>query len=69
MTVDKIFSAIDNEISRLQQARKLLASDRAQSHDAKPVARKRRRKMSAASRAKIAAAEKSAWAARMKASA
>lgn len=64
MKLDQIISAIDDELARLQQARKLLANNGTPSPGAKPVAKKR--KMSAATRAKIAAAQKKAWAARKK---
>jgi hypothetical protein len=67
MTVDKIISAIDAEIARLQQVRKLLANDSAHSPDAKPVAKKRKRKMSTEARAKIAAAQRKRWSAWKKA--
>jgi hypothetical protein len=62
MNLTDILSAIDSEISQLQQARKLLANDRTHLSDSKPVTKKHRRKMSAASRAKIAAAQKKRWA-------
>lgn len=59
MTTDKIIAEIDAEIARLKQARALLSST-ASEGDVKPV--RKRRKMSKAARAKIAAAQRNRWA-------
>lgn len=63
--MDKIIKAIDEEIKRLQQVRKLLARPN-RAYVEKAVAPKRRgkprKKLSAAARAKIAAAQRRRWA-------
>jgi len=63
--MDKIIKAIDEEIKRLQQVRKLLARPN-RTYVEKAVAPKRRgkprKKLSAAARAKIAAAQRRRWA-------
>ncbi|MGA1984560.1 MAG: hypothetical protein ABSG84_19110 [Acidobacteriaceae bacterium] len=71
MSIEKIVAEIDAEITRLEQAKQLLSdvSDdkrrpgrprKGAAASAAPV--KKRRKMSAAARAKIAAAQKARWA-------
>ena len=61
MTIDKIVASIDSEIAQLKQARALLSSDGTKkTPSASPVRKKR--KMSAASRKKIADAQKARWA-------
>ena len=59
MNTSEIITAIDAEISRLQQARKLLAGSTG--------TRKRKRVMSAEARARISAAQKKRWAQQKKA--
>lgn len=63
MTLDDILSSIDLEIEKLKQARALL-SDLSKTNGASPV--HKRRKMSAASRKKIAEAQRKRWAAQKK---
>ena len=59
MTLDNILSAIDAEIARLQQVRALLSSD----GTTPPAASvRKRRKLSAAARKKIADAQRKRWA-------
>jgi len=60
MTLDKILASIDAEIAQLKQARALLSGDGTKTAD-KPAAPKKR-KMSAASRKKIADAQRRRWA-------
>jgi hypothetical protein len=60
MTIDKIIASIDTEIAQLERARALLSSDGTKK-TATPVVRKRR-KLSAASRKKIADAQRKRWA-------
>ena len=65
MKTDEILSLIDAEISKLKQARALLtetesADGRSPRAGGKP---RKRRKMSAETRAKMAAAQKKRWAA------
>ena len=71
MAIDNILSQIDSEIARLQQARKLLAtlgtganhaSGKSSKAAAKPKPRKRR-KISAEGRKRIAEAQRKRWAA------
>jgi hypothetical protein len=61
MTVNDILASIDEEISRLQQVRALLTGKPAKVHQ--PVATKKRRKLSAAARKRIADAQRKRWAA------
>jgi hypothetical protein len=60
MTLDSILSSIDSEITRLKQARALLFSDGTKNTTAAAPVRKRR-KMSAAARKKIAEAQRKRW--------
>jgi len=60
MTLDKILASIDSEIAQLKQARALLSGD-GYGKDA-PFPFRTRRKMSAASRKKIADAQRKRWA-------
>jgi hypothetical protein len=60
MTIDNILASIDAEIAQLKQARALLAADGTKKAATLPAPK--RRKMSAASRKKIAAAQKARWA-------
>jgi hypothetical protein len=60
MTIDKILASIDAEIARLKQVGALLSSDGTKTA-ATPAAPKKRR-MSAASRKKIADAQRKRWA-------
>lgn len=62
MTTNKILAALDAEINRLQQVRKLLASAGTQTSETKPVAKKRRPKLSAAARKRIGDAQRARWA-------
>ena len=58
MTIDKILASIDTEIARLQKVRALLSSE-----GTKPTAVRKRRKMSAAARKRIAEGQRKRWAA------
>ena len=62
MTTDKILAAIDDEIARLQKVRALLSTSTAAPKDntASPV--RKRRKLSAAARKRIAEAQRKRWA-------
>jgi hypothetical protein len=61
MTLDKILASIDSEIAHLKRARALLSTDgMKKTASAAPI--HKRRKMSAASRKKIADAQKRRWA-------
>jgi hypothetical protein len=61
MTLDTILASLDSEIAQLKLARALLSGDGTKkTATASPV--RKRRKMSAASRKKIAAAQKARWA-------
>jgi hypothetical protein len=62
MIIDKILASIDSEIAQLKQARALLSSDGIQKTAKHVVPTKR--KMSAAARKKIAAAQRARWAKR-----
>jgi hypothetical protein len=69
MNVGTILEQIDEEISRLNQARALLTDEPVKRSVGRPkkdltVIVPKRRKMSAAGRAKIAAAQKARWAAK-----
>jgi len=59
MTTDHIIAEIDAEIARLKQVRTLLSTSTTED-DHKPV--RKARKLSAAARKKIAAAQKARWA-------
>lgn len=70
MSLDHLLFAIDGEITRLQQARALLAGTSTASRDGKPAApseRRVRRRLSAEARARIAEAQRKRWAAQKKA--
>lgn len=61
MTIDTIIASIDFEIARLKQVRALLSTDGTKkTATATPV--RKRRKLSPASRKKIADAQKARWA-------
>ena len=62
MTTDKILASIDSEIARLTQVRALLSTNETKNTTASAPVRKRR-KMSAAGRKKIADAQRKRWAA------
>ena len=64
MNTSELITAIDAEISRLQQARKLLAGATG-TQSAQP--KKRKRTLSAEGRARISAAQKKRWAQRKRA--
>jgi phage gpG-like protein len=64
MSIESILAELDAEIKRLQEVRKLLAGTGTHSSATKPVAKKRRRKMSAAARKRIADAQRARWAKR-----
>ena len=62
MTTDRILAAIDEEIARLNKVRALLSTSTAAAKDntASPV--RKRRKLSAAARRRIADAQRKRWA-------
>jgi hypothetical protein len=62
MTTDRILAAIDNEIARLNEVRALLSTSAEAGKDktASPV--RKRRKLSAAARKRIAEAQRKRWA-------
>jgi hypothetical protein len=61
MTIDKILASIDAEIAQLKQARALLSGDGTKKRaTAAPI--RKRRKMSAAGRKRIADAQRKRWA-------
>jgi hypothetical protein len=67
MDTRKLISAIDAEISRLQQIKSLLSGSAHTQHIKVPAVAKaskstKRRKLSATARAKIAAAQRARWA-------
>jgi hypothetical protein len=67
MNLNSIVADIDAEISRLQQARRLLAGvpvavSKANRASGMVLESKKRKRMSAAARAKISAAQKKRWA-------
>jgi hypothetical protein len=67
MDLKSIIADIDAEISRLQQARGLLAgipvaASKGSQSTGGPLKGRKRRKMSAAARAKMSAAQKKRWA-------
>lgn len=73
MQVSEILREIDNEIARLQQARKLLAGDsgattstRGRKPAAAPKTRRRRRKLTPEGRKRLSEALKARWAERKK---
>jgi hypothetical protein len=61
MTLETILASIDSEIARFKQARALLSTDGIKKTPSTVPVRKRR-KMSAASRKKIADAQRKRWA-------
>jgi hypothetical protein len=61
MTIDKILASIDSEIAQLKHARVLLSGRETKKAAAAPAAPKKR-KMSAAGRKRIAAAQRKRWA-------
>jgi hypothetical protein len=63
MSLETILSTIDAEIVRLQQARALLAGSNAKPADGPLVPKKRKRRMSAEVRERIAEAQRKRWAA------
>ena len=70
MEVKPLLAAIDEEIGKLEQARKILAGDAAPSAKTTPAKKsggRKRRRLSAASRARIAEAQRKRWAAIKKA--
>jgi hypothetical protein len=62
MDTNEIIEAIDAEIQRLQAAKALLGGSPTRKPAAKPSPKSGRRKMSAAGRARIVAAQKARWA-------
>jgi hypothetical protein len=67
MDLNRIMAELDAEISRLQQARRLLAGvpvavDKDSGTTVMALGSRKRKKMSAAARAKISAAQKKRWA-------
>ena len=66
MSIESILAELDTEIKKLQQARAVLASIDATSQHAatsrKPAAKKRKWRMSAEARERIAAAQRKRWA-------
>jgi hypothetical protein len=62
--MDEIIKAIDEEIKRLQQARRLLVRPNRTyvEKSASPNRRRKRRKLTLGARAKIAAAQRRRWA-------
>jgi hypothetical protein len=67
MTISDVLSQIDSEISRLQQARQLIAGSNLGNVRATPKPARKKRTISAAGRARIAAAQRARWAKRKKA--
>lgn len=72
MSFDHLLSAIDAEITRLQQACALLSGGSTELHDAMPATpsageKRGRRKLSAEARKRIAEAQRKRWAAQKKA--
>ena len=67
MEMTSLIAAIDAELSKLKQARKLLAGTAAAQPSATPAkksgVRKKKRKLSAEARERIAAAQRKRWAA------
>ena len=62
MSIEDILAAIDDEINSLRKVRNLLAGTASHSFAIKPVTRKRKRKMSAEARKRIADAQRKRWA-------
>ena len=60
MNENRILAAIDDEIARLKKVRALLSTDGMVNDGAAPV--RKRRKLSAAARKKIAKAQRKRWA-------
>jgi len=67
MSVTELISSIDAEIARLEQARALLAGSESGAAKKQVKPRRRRHRLSAEARARIAAAQKKRWAAQKKA--
>jgi hypothetical protein len=65
MSVTELLSSIDSEISRLQQARALLAGDGHSIH--RVTGQPKKRALSAEARERIAAAQRKRWASQKKA--
>lgn len=64
MAIESILKEIDAEIARLQEVKKVLSGAEAKSGKGNTVAKKRKkRKLSAEAREKIAAAQRKRWAA------
>ena len=61
MSIDTLIAEIDAEIARLQQARTLLAGSQGRTTTA-PAKKTSKRRLSAAAREKIAAAQRKRWA-------
>jgi len=61
MTTDKILAAIDDEIARLNKVRALLSSSAGAAKQRPAVPGRKRRKLSAAARKKIAEAQRKRW--------
>lgn len=65
MQIEVILAGIDDELARLRQVKALLGGNRrasARSNSSEVGTTKRRRRMSAEGRARIAAAQKARWA-------
>ena len=66
MNISKILAALDTEIAKLQEVRKLLVGGEAKPGPGRPKkaisVKKTTRKLSAEGRARIAAAQKARWA-------
>ena len=62
MTNDKILAAIDDEIARLKKVRALLSTSTAAANDGAGAPARKRRKLSAAARKRIAEAQRKRWA-------
>jgi len=62
MTTDRILAAIDDEIARLNKVRALLSTSAAAAKDNTASPGRKRRKLSAAARKRIAEAQRKRWA-------
>jgi len=62
----KILAAIDEQIGRLEEAKRLLGGGSSSSSNRRKTGKTRRRKMSAAARKKISLAQKARWAKKKK---
>jgi hypothetical protein len=62
MTNDKILAALDDEIARLKKVRALLSTSTAAAKDGAAAPGRKRRKLSAAARKRIADAQRKRWA-------